>query len=171
MLDKAEPPLEAIITTAKDNMRAYYADDEQLVCVSADGVIPSEKSTAPQAKQCAACPKNSWGSRITPNGKRAKACTEYAALRLHVLSEPSDVLMLRVPSTSLRSFRTYKKSLSSRGYGLKSVVTFINVQHLDNYDLLTFRLVRFLNDVQLNSIKHLSARSYPQFEKTDGYIY
>ena len=171
MLTIAEPPVEAEITKAMDNMRAYYADDEQLTCVSANGITPSEKSITPQSKQCAACPKNSWGSRITPNGKRAKACTEYAALKLLVLDEPSHVLMLRVPSTSLRSFRTYEKSLSSRGYGLKSVVTFINVQPLDNYDLLTFRLVRFLNDAQLNSIKHLSMRSYSRFEKTDGYIH
>jgi len=170
MLDIAEPPFEAVIVKSLDKMRAYYADDERVICASADGTTPSEKSSDPQSKQCAACPQNSWGSRITPNGKRAKACTEYATLKLLILSEPHYGL-LRVPSTSLRSFRDYEKSLSSRGYGLQGVVTYVNSQPKDNFDLLTFKVVRFLRDNELRSIKSLSATPRSQFGKTDGYVH
>ena len=170
MLEIAEPPLDAVVVNSFDKMRSYYKDDETIVCASLNGQTPSEDISAPQAKQCAVCPQSSWGSRITPNGKRAKACTEYATLKLITLEEPSRCL-LRVPSTSLRSFREYKKSLSSRGYGLKNVVTHINVRPLENYDLLTFKVGRFLKEIELNSIVRVSKTVRPQFEKTSGYIY
>lgn len=170
MFEFAEPPIDAVIVTAFDKMRTYYSDDETIICTSGDGVKPSDKSSVPQAKQCAVCPQSSWGSRITPNGKRARACTEYATLKLITLEEPSRCL-LRVPSTSLRSFREYKKSLSSRGYGLKNVVTHINLRSLENYDLLTFKVGRFLKEIELNSIVRVSKTVRPQFEKTSGYIY
>ncbi len=171
MIEIAEPPFEAIIVQSLDNMRSYYSSDEQIICASADGITPSDKSSEPQSKQCAACPKNSWGSRITPNGKRAKACTEYATLKVLVLSDllPSYAL-LRVPSTSLRSFRDYKKSLSTRGYSPKRVVTYISTVPQENFDLITFKIVRFLKGDELSSIKTLT-HSRPRFEKTDGYIY
>ena len=170
MIEFAEPPIDAVIVDAFDNMRAYYSDDETIICTSGDGITPIENSSAPQAKQCAVCPQSIWGSRITPNGKRAKACTEYATLKLITLEE-SDRALLRVPSTSLRSFREYKKSLSSRGYGLKNVVTHINVRPLENYNLLTFKVGRFLKEIELNSIIRMSKTVRPQFEKTSGYIY
>lgn len=170
MIEFAEPPIDAVIVEAFDNMRAYYSDGETIICTSGDGVTPSSKSSVPQAKQCAICPQSIWGSRITPNGKRAKACTEYATLKLITLEE-SNRALLRVPSTSLRSFREYKKSLSSRGYGLKNVVTHINVRSLENYNLLTFKVDRFLKEIELNSIVRVSKTVRPQFEKTSGYIY
>ena len=170
MIEFAEPPLNAIIVNAFDKMRAYYSDDETIICASGDGTTPLDKSSVPQSKQCAVCPQSVWGSRITPNGKRAKACTEYATLKLITLEE-SNRALLRVPSTSLRSFREYKKSLSSRGYGLKNVVTHINVRPLENYNLLTFKVGRFLKEIELNSIISLSRTVRPQFEKTSGYIY
>ena len=170
MIEFAEPPLNAIIVNAFDKMRAYYSDDETIICASGDGTTPLDKSSVPQSKQCAVCPQSVWGSRITPNGKRAKACTEYATLKLITLEE-SNRALLRVPSTSLRSFREYKKSLSSRGYGLKNVVTHINVRPLENYNLLTFKVGRFLKEIELNSIISLSKTVRPQFEKTSGYIY
>ena len=170
MLEIAEPPIDAVVVNSFDKMRSYYEDDETVVCSSIDGLTPSKNISAPQAKQCAVCPQNSWGSRITPNGKRARACTEYATLRLLTLDEPSYAL-LRVPSTSLRVFRDYRKSLSSRGYTLKSVVTHVSVRPTENYDMLNFKVVRFLKDVELNSIISLSKTVRPQFEKTDGYIH
>ena len=170
MLEIAEPPIDAVIIDAFDNMRAYYLDDKTIICTSGDGVTPSDKSSVLQAKQCAPCPQNIWGSRITPNGKRAKACTEYATLKLITLEEPNRSL-LRVPSTSLKLFREYRKSLSSRGYTLRSVVTHVSVRPTENYDVLNFKVVRFLKDVELNSIISLSKTVRPQFEKTDGYIH
>ena len=170
MLEIAEPPLDAVVVNSFDKMRSYYKDDETIVCSSLNGQTPSEDISVPQAKQCAVCPQNSWGSRITPNGKRARACTEYATLRLLTLNEPSYAL-LRVPSTSLKLFREYRKSLSSRGYTLRSVVTHVSVRPTENYDLLNFKVVRFLKDVELNSIISLSKTVRPQFEKTDGYIH
>ena len=170
MLDIAEPPLDAVIVNSLDKMRTYYSQDSGVLCASSNGVIPSEKISAPQAKQCAVCPQNSWGSRITPNGKRAKACTEYASLKLLTIDEPCYAL-LRVPSTSLKSFREYGKSLTTRGYPVGSVVTHVNVRPTENYHLFTFKVVRFLKTSELNAIQSLSAASQPVFEKTDGYIH
>ena len=170
MLEIAEPPLDAVIINSFDKMKMYYSQDSEVVCASTDGITPSEKISAPQAKQCAVCPQNAWGSRITPNGKRAKACTEYASLKLLTIDEPSYAL-LRVPSTSLKSFREYEKSLTSRGYSLRSVVTHFNLRPTKNYNLFTFKVVRFLETSELNAIQSLSVTPQPVFEKTDGYIH
>ena len=51
MIEFAEPPLNAIIVNAFDKMRAYYSDDETIICASGDGVTPSDKSSVPQSKQ------------------------------------------------------------------------------------------------------------------------
>jgi hypothetical protein len=68
--------------------RAYYADDykpnaaEQVPdCASDDGVSPNPSVSNPQAKFCADCPMNAWGSTRRP-GSRAKACREFKRIAI-----------------------------------------------------------------------------------------
>ena len=48
-------------------------------CFSPNGVVPDASSAKKQNNTCADCPQNTWGSKITPTGKQAKACTEFEA--------------------------------------------------------------------------------------------
>ena len=39
-------------------------------CFSSNGVVPEVGAAKKQSATCALCPKNAWGSRVTPGGKQ-----------------------------------------------------------------------------------------------------
>ena len=41
-------------------------------CFSLDGITPNKKSVSPQNDVCALCPRNAWGSKVTPSGYKIK---------------------------------------------------------------------------------------------------
>jgi hypothetical protein len=171
MLTVGELPIEAVIVSSIAKARTYYTHDGSRLCHSSNGVRPCVSSEQPQAKQCAVCTQNQWGSRITPNGKRGKACAEYSQLGLLQPDVPSDQLSLRVPSTSLKSFRDFEKSITTRGEKLSAVVTKIDATHGKTHSVITFRIIRFLEDGELNTLKELSQITASQFAVTDGYTH
>ena len=102
-----------------------YKETEETVlpdCWSEDGIAPSPTIQGPIASKCGGCPKNLWGSKITPNGKKAKACTDYKKV---VVMEPGVALFyeLRVPPGSLHEWSEYVKKASQKKVGLNQVVT------------------------------------------------
>ena len=169
MLTFGELPVDAVIVSSVAKARTYYADHGDKVCLSLDGVSPCAQSKEPQAKKCAVCSHNQWGSRITRNGKRGKACSEYSQLWLLQPDEPSEKLSLRVPSASLRSFRDYEKQVTTRGEALNNVVTRIAATEEATRSLLTFRVIRFLEDGELNTLKNRSEEPVSKFDTTEGY--
>ena len=167
MLTLEELPVEAVIMSALRNVRNYYNDGKRL-CHSDDGVAPSTISTEPQAKKCAICFNNQWGSEITPNGKRGKSCGEFNQLTLRQLDSPEYAMSLRVSSASLKSFRDYEKQITSRGEALDHVVTKIDVAHDERRSSLVFRVIRFLDGDELDTLTQ-SSKSTSMFAVTDGY--
>ena len=163
--------MEVVILSCLDTLRSYYTDDKTQACMSLDGITPSEDAPFAQAKKCIVCTQNQWGSRITPNGKRAKACGEFAYLDLLSPDDIRYTYQMRVPPTSLRAIRDYKKLLVSRGHSLKSVVTKVDTHSQETHDLLSFRVVRFLEDGELENLIELSHKVSSGFEPTDGYIH
>ena len=71
-----------MIRANKGYSKIYYAkkyaegDDAAPDCFSPDGVKPDPSVQRPQCKTCEACPMNVWGSRMTDEGKKAKACQD-----------------------------------------------------------------------------------------------
>ena len=163
--------MEVVILSCLDTFRAYYTDDKTQACMSVDGITPSEDAPFVQAKKCIVCPQNQWGSRITPNGKRAKACGEFAYLELLAADDVCYTYKMRVPPTSLRAVREYQTSLTSRGHSLKSVVTKVDTHSQETHDLLSFKVVRFLEDGELENLIELSQLVSSSFEPTDGYTH
>ena len=67
--------LEAVIVAVNPNKSKVYYDQgyeegsaAKPTCYSNDGLAPAADAEEPQAKKCATCPHNQWGSRITDNG-------------------------------------------------------------------------------------------------------
>jgi len=169
MLTIEELPVEAVIMSTVCSVRTYYNNDGKLVCHSDEGVAPAAASTKPQAKKCAVCFNNQWGSRITPNGKRGKACAEFNQLTLRQADSPDDAMSLRVSAASLRSFRDYEKQVTSRGEALNRVVTKIDVVHEERRSSLVFRVIRFLSGDELNTLTQASMQAVSPFAAVDGY--
>lgn len=175
-LEFEDLPFEAVIAWVVRDERAYYSEEGDILCASFDGVEPVIEllsGAPPQAKKCAICPQNSWGSRITPNGKRAKACSSFGTLGLITPGQTATAFTLRVPSTSLKALAAYEKSLNSRGYAYNNVLTKIDAQHKETHSLLTFRHLRVLKSGELDAITktELENRTKSRFDATEGYIH
>lgn len=116
-------------------------------CYSMDGVTPDPGAPHPQAKTCAACPKNVFGSRISESGKKAKACSD--ARRIAVVPEGDFAnerfggpMLLRVPATSLQELANYGKTTKAKGYPYNTIITRISFDMDTAYPKLTFKAVR-----------------------------
>lgn len=85
---------------------AAYASDMSAMpaCHSMDGVTPDVAN--PVHPDCASCPKNAWGSKITPSGKKAKECQDYKRLIVGIFGEKDLMpVVFDVPATSLKAPR------------------------------------------------------------------
>lgn len=85
-------------------------------CFSNDGVRPDPGAPAPQAKSCATCPHNAFGSG--QNGK-GKACSDTRRVAVVALSSLDDPMLLRIPAGSFKNLAKYASYLSARN--IKSV--------------------------------------------------
>ena len=80
---EARPSVELHLLRASPNISKVYYDhkyvegsDDPPTCSSVLGISPDADSKAPQSPTCAACPHNVWGSRMTDDGRKAKACQD-----------------------------------------------------------------------------------------------
>lgn len=147
-----------IIRTNAGVARTYYAtnyeegSNEAPDCYSNDGVRPAPDAEDPQSKQCATCPHSQWGSRITENGKKGKACSEVKRLAVAEPGDEENPMMLRVPPTSLKNWDEYVRKLGKKGANPSMVVTRIGFDHSVSHQLLTFKPVGFITDEMAEAV-------------------
>lgn len=153
--DNTREPLQTIelviVDAAPHLSRTYYEDDNKYTagsaerpdCASIDGVIPDPGVKKQQSPICATCEKAKWGSRITQQGKRAKACQENKRL---VVTNPKDIenedfggpMLLRVPVMSHGDLQAYSMKLKQAGVPVFAVATRIGFQAGVAHPQLTF---------------------------------
>ena len=132
---------------------------EAPTCWSADGHKPDAGVQTPQAKACAACPNNAWGSKLTPSGAKTKACADarrLAVVFLHELEEKgadAQPILLRIPPASLNPLKDYaEKVLQPKGIPYFSVSTKIGFDATVAYPKLTFKAKQFLTEEQFELV-------------------
>jgi hypothetical protein len=101
---------------------------EPPTCQSDDGIAPSPWVTEKVNPTCANCPKNQFGSAISPNGKQTKACRDSKRVWLKRADDPkpfSDrtTYGMNVTVASLKSFADFGKQLAGLGQGPAVCVT------------------------------------------------
>lgn len=136
-----------------NNAKVWYdkgfteGDDAKPVCYSNDGISPASDSESPQAKKCAVCPRNQFGSRITEAGKNAKECQDAKRLAIAAVGQINDPMLLRVPATSLKALRELNSTLSKRGVTETfQVVVKIGFDYTVSHPALTFKPVGFVDE-------------------------
>lgn len=168
--DKEEPigSLECILVKASRNVsKIYYAksfedgDAEAPDCWSVDGIKPDAGSTTPQAKACATCPQNVWGSKITPAGKKTKACGDNRRVAVVPLGDIKNEqydgpMMLRVPAASLADLALYGKGMASKGFPYNAIATRIGFDTSASFPKLTFKPMRALTQEELVQVAEVS---------------
>jgi len=138
--------LKANVGVAKTYYKKTYeeGDKEQPDCYSKDGIAPAADARDRQAKKCATCPHNQWGSRITEGGAKAKKCSDNKRLAVAPVGQLNDPMLLRVPPTSLKSWDNYTRSLQKRGLTPTMVITKVGFDHSVAHQLLTFKAVNYV---------------------------
>ncbi len=133
-------------------------------CWSANGLKPDTGVNEPISPTCAACPNNVWGSKITDNDKKTRACSDVrrcAVAFKHQLEEVElgtrkkedvDVLLLRIPPATLNPLKDYvEKVLQPKGVPPYVLITKIGFDVEVAYPKLTFKGLRFLTAIEVET--------------------
>lgn len=143
--------IEVVILNANPvKSKVYYAkgwvegSEDKPACYSNNGVGPEADSAEPQAKKCATCPQNEWGSKITESGKKTRACSDSLRIAIAAPSSLNDPMMLRVPAMSLKALAEYGAEMARRGYHIQEGVTKIGFDYTVSHPQLTFKCVGLL---------------------------
>jgi hypothetical protein len=157
------PSIDVVLVTANRNLsKLYYAkayaegDDDAPDCSSANGVTPDAGVPAPQSATCATCQHNVWGSKITEQGKKTKACSDMRRVALiperDMECKPWGApLLLRVPPGSFQNLTEYARTaLGGKEYC--AVVTRIGFDMMAAYPKLTFKPLRWVTEAEAEII-------------------
>jgi len=129
-------------------------------CWSTNGVVPDQASPKRQAKQCAACPHNIWGSKInrdTGQATRGKACMDMKRLAVVPVGDienkgMSGPMMLSVPPSSLKRLGPYQGMLEANSVNYCQVWTRVTFLAGQAYPVFDFDAKAALNDGQAEQV-------------------
>lgn len=148
----------AILRVNPGLSKAYYTGgyqegvESKPECFSNDGVRPDANSPEPQAKSCAGCPFNAFGSA---NNGKGKACRDTKRMAIATVDNLEEPMMLRVPATSLKNLAAYGKLLTEKGVGTSFVATRIGFDPQSTHQVLTFKPTGFLDEETVVAIEGL----------------
>lgn len=160
--EEAAGSLEVVILATNPNKSKVYYDGgyvegstDKPVCYSNDGIAPAADAEDPQSTKCATCPHNQWGSRISDNGNKVKACSDSMRLAIAPAGQINDPMLIRVPAASLKTLGSYGAQLAKRGVDPMHVVTKIGFDYSVAHPALTFKAVRFVEEDELSEIEQV----------------
>ena len=127
-------------------------------CYSNDGVEPAADAQNKQAKKCATCPHNQWGSRVSEKGAtKGKACADAVRMAVAPAGQINDAMLLRVPPASIKALGEYGQMLAKRGVGYNMVVTKVGFDLQAESPKLTFSAVGLLDDDGFAEVQEIAA--------------
>lgn len=161
--DEPATSIEVVIVRANPNRsKVFYAtgyqegSTEKPTCYSNNGVTPEADAQEKQSTKCATCQHNQWGSRVSGDGFKGKACGDSRRLAIATVDTPKDPMLVRVPAGSMKSLEEYGKILAARGVPPQAVVTKISFDHSVAHPSLVFKPVGLIGDPQqLAEIKEM----------------
>jgi hypothetical protein len=163
--DSAATSLDVVLLKAnKGTSKVFYlkgynpeqSEGQKPDCYSGDGITPAGDAKTPQAKKCATCPHNQWGSRITEKGaSKGKACNDTVRMAVAAAGLLNDPMLLRVPPASIRALGEYGQTLAKRGVAYNMVVTKVAFDMDAESPKLTFKPVGFLDDAAYAEVQEV----------------
>lgn len=152
-----------ILKTHKGVAKTYFEKDyepgseDAPTCYSKDGIVPAEDAEERQAKKCAICPHNQWGSRITKAGNKGKKCADVKRLAVAPAGQLNDPMLLRVPPTSLKVWDNYTKKLAQKGLNPALVVTKLSFDPSVEHQMFVLKFVGLLPEDQYGALGEVLA--------------
>lgn len=142
--------------------KVFYAtgytegSDAKPTCYSNNGLTPEADAESPQAKKCATCAHNQWGSRVTDNGAKGKACADSQRLAIAPIGMINDPMLIRVPAASLKALDQYGESLVKRNVPYQLVATKIGFDYTVAHPALTFKPIGLVDEATAQQIAEVS---------------
>lgn len=129
-------------------------------CFSSNGITPDISAARKQSATCAACPKNAWGSRITPGGKQGKACGDSKRLAVVPLDDIRNEafggpLLLRVPAASLQDMAGFAQKMHAMGYPYSSIGVRVAFDAQEAFPKFKFSAIRPLTEDEARVVLEL----------------
>ena len=154
--------IEVVILRANPGLsKTYYAQGyeegaaDKPTCYSNDGITPGADAQEKQSVKCATCPHNQWGSRITEQSTKAKACADVKRMAVAPIGQLNDPMLLRVPAASLKALTEYGDKLKKRGVKYPSVSTKISFDYSVAYPALTFTPLSFITEAMAKQVQEI----------------
>ena len=158
--DEPASALEVVILSVNPNKSKVFYNSgfvegsvAKPTCYSNDGIAPASDAEEPQSKKCNVCPHNQWGSRITENGGKGKACGDSMRLCVAPAGMINDPMLLRVPAATLKTLGQYGSQLAKRGVEPQYVVTKVGFDYNVAHPALTFKAMRFVEEEELTTVE------------------
>jgi hypothetical protein len=158
--DEPASALEVVILSVNPNKSKVFYNSgfvegsvAKPTCYSNDGISPASDVEEPQSKKCNVCPHNQWGSRITENGGKGKACGDSMRLCVAPAGMINDPMLLRVPAATLKTLGQYGSQLAKRGVEPQYVVTRVGFDYNVAHPALTFKAMRFVEEAELATVE------------------
>lgn len=165
--DSAATSLNVVLLKAnKGTSKVFYikgydkdsSEGQKPDCYSNDGVEPAADAQNKQAKKCATCPHNQWGSRVSEKGAtKGKACADAVRMAVAPAGQINDAMLLRVPPASIKALGEYGQMLAKRGVGYNMVVTKVGFDLQAESPKLTFSAVGLLDDEGFTEVQEIAA--------------
>lgn len=158
--DEVATSLEVVILKANPQLsKVYYesgyteGSDAKPTCYSHNGVAPAGDAEKPQSSACATCPHNAWGSRISENGSKGKACADSRRVAVAAAGDIARPMLLRIPAATLKDLAGYAQMLTQRNAPYQAVVTKIGFDPTVAHPKLTFKAVRWLDAAEYAEVQ------------------
>lgn len=145
-----------LIDGSKYINKVYYekgytdGDADAPDCWSLDSIRPDASVQKKQNPVCGTCRWNQFGSRITPAGKQAKACSDsrrIAVVMPHHLNQPEPIIpMMRIPQSSLKALKQYAENLARNGWDVNGCLTRLSFDPAEAFPKLRFEFAGGLDD-------------------------
>jgi hypothetical protein len=125
-------------------------------CFSLDGIGPDVSVQNPENDLCASCPKNAWGSKISPTGQQIKACADQKRLAIVAADDPTGpIYLLQVTPAALKGLNQFQKELTVRGIPLEVVQTVLSFDTNASFPKLEFNFGGFLDAAAQSAVDEL----------------
>lgn len=155
-----------LVNASRSLSKSYYIKDysegdlNQPDCWSLDAIRPDPTVVNKISPSCITCPMNAFGSRITPDGKGAKACADARRIAVvmphHLGTQQPLVLLLRVAQSSLKNLKAYAQLLERHQFEPGACITRMAFDYTLAYPKLTFNFVAPLDVAQYDQVTALA---------------
>jgi hypothetical protein len=155
--------LKAAAQPSKTYFKGEYQEGDNGApdCYSIDGHKPDASVENPVHSNCATCPMNAFGSKISQSGSKIKACSDSRRVAVVPLGDITNKayggpMLLRIAVMSMKDLARYGKGMAAKGFPYNAIGTRISFDESVSYPKLTFGAIRKLTNEELAQVAEVS---------------